>query len=255
MNRLQIFSFLAAALLSMAAFGQSALTEAYKPQSYLCTRANSAPVIDGVITEKEWGHAAWTAEFVDISGSTLPAPCVGTKVRMMWDDSCFYVAAEIPEPHLWATYDRRDMVIFHENDFEVFIDPDKDTYDYLELEVNALGTLWDLMLTKPYRDGGKPLNSYDIKGLKHAVKCYGSLNRPGDTDQKWTLELAYPWQVIKEITGDKMGKPAAGDYWKVNFSRVQWDLDTLGGKYSKRKDPVSGKNLSEHNCVDRKSVV
>ena len=73
------------------------------------------------------------------------------------------------EPDVWATLTERDSVIFHDNDFEVFIDPDGDTHAYYELEVNALGTAWDLILIKPYRDGGPAINGWDIAGLKVGV--------------------------------------------------------------------------------------
>jgi hypothetical protein len=76
-------------------------------------------------------------------------------MKMVWDDEYLYVAAEMEEPDIWATLTERDSVIFHDNDFEVFIDPDGDTHAYYELEVNALATAWDLMLLKPYRDGGR----------------------------------------------------------------------------------------------------
>ena len=33
-----------------------------------------------------------------------------------------------------------DSVMFHENDFEFFIDPNGDNHEYYELEINALGT-------------------------------------------------------------------------------------------------------------------
>ena len=56
---------------------------------------------------------------------------------MLWDDQFFYVGAELEEPHVWATLTERDSVIFHDNDFEVFIDPDGDTHLYYELEMNA----------------------------------------------------------------------------------------------------------------------
>jgi hypothetical protein len=42
-------------------------------------------------------------------------------------------------------------VIFHDNDFEVFIDPDGDNWQYYEIEVNARGQVWDLLLIRPYR--------------------------------------------------------------------------------------------------------
>ena len=68
---------------------------------------------------------------------------------MAWDDRFFYVAAEMEEPHVWATLMRHDAVIFHDNDFEVFIDPDGDNHEYYEFEINALDTGWDLFLRHP----------------------------------------------------------------------------------------------------------
>ena len=96
---------------------------------------------------------------------------------MLWDDDNFYVAAELEEPDVWATLIERDSVIFRDNDFEVFIDPDGDTHAYYELEVNALGTLWDLLLIKPYRDGGPAIHGWDIAGLQSAVDVRGTRNR------------------------------------------------------------------------------
>ena len=46
------------------------------------------------------------------------------------------------------------QVIFHDNDFEIFVDPDGDTHYYYEYEVNALNATWDLCLNRPYSDGG-----------------------------------------------------------------------------------------------------
>ncbi|HNQ38762.1 MAG TPA: carbohydrate-binding family 9-like protein, partial [Prolixibacteraceae bacterium] len=40
-----------------------------------------------------------------------------------------------------------------------------------------------------------------------------------------------------------------GDTWRLNFSRVQWDRETVGGKYVKKADPLTGKPLPEHNWV------
>ncbi len=55
------------------------------------------------------------------------------------------------EPRPWAELTLHDSVIYKENDFEVFIDPDGDNHNYYEIEINALGTVWDLFLAKPYR--------------------------------------------------------------------------------------------------------
>lgn len=57
------------------------------------------------------------------------------------------------------------MVIFYENDFEVFIDLDGDIYYYYELEINVLGMLWDFIFICFYCDGGQFVDVWDIKGL------------------------------------------------------------------------------------------
>lgn len=43
------------------------------------------------------------------------------------------------EPCVVATLRERNSVIFHDNDFEVFIDPDASNHNYYELEVSFLG--------------------------------------------------------------------------------------------------------------------
>ena len=63
---------------------------------------------------------------------------------MLWDDEYFYFAAELIEDQIWATLTERDSVIFYDNDFEIFIDPDGDSHQYYEFEINALNTVWDL---------------------------------------------------------------------------------------------------------------
>ena len=45
----------------------------------------------------------------------------------------------------------------------MFIDPDGDNHLYYEFEINALNTVWDLLLPKPYRDGGPALNGWESR--------------------------------------------------------------------------------------------
>ena len=59
---------------------------------------------------------------------------------MLWDETNLYIAAELTETHIWSTLTRHDTIVFLDNDFEVFIDPDNDTHHYFEIEINAAGT-------------------------------------------------------------------------------------------------------------------
>ena len=104
--------------------------------------------IDGRVDEAAWKAAPWTDRFVDIQGDVRPRPRFHTQAKMLWDDTYFYVAAVLEEPHVWGTLTMHDSVIFHDNDFEIFIDPDGDNQEYYEIEINALNTEWDLFLKK-----------------------------------------------------------------------------------------------------------
>lgn len=218
------------------------------PRHYICLRAEVPLVIDGKLDDASWHETPWTADFIDIQGTKQPTPRFQTRAKMRWDDTYFYIGAELEEPDLWATIQERDAVIFHDNDFEVFIDPNGDTHQYYELEVNAYGTVWDLMLVKPYRDGGPPVDSWDIQGLQVGVDYVGTLNKPGDVDTQWTVELAIPWDVLRRRHRQAQ-PPTSGEQWRVNFSRVQWQLEVVDGRYQKKKNTETGKPLPEDNWV------
>ena len=139
------------------------------PRAYTCLRASGPIVIDGQINEPAWRRAPWTKPFADIEGGTKPRPRFRTRMKMLWDDEYLYIAAELQEPHVWATLTEHDAVIFRDNDFEVFLNPTGDGRNYFEFEMNALNTGWDLFLPKPYKDGGSADNSWEIPGLRTAV--------------------------------------------------------------------------------------
>jgi hypothetical protein len=221
-----------------------------QPRAYLATRRTLPIAVDGRLDEAAWSRTAWSADFTDIEGLIRPRPRLRTRVKMLWDDSAWYVAAELEEPDLWATIRERDAVIFHDNDFELFVDPSGSTHRYFELELNALATVWDLFLPKPYRDGGQAVNGWDIAGLRVAVALQGTLDNPRDRDHGWTAELAIPWSAFADSTPVSVPVPPhAGDSWRVNFSRVEWDREVAGGKYRPRRESMTGKLLPEHNWV------
>ncbi len=214
---------------------------------YLCYRTFLAPEVDGELRETSWQLARWTSGFVDIENGVEQAPW-RTRVKMLWDDQHLYIGAELEEPHLWATLTQHDTIIYHDNDFEVFIDPDGDTHDYFEIEINALGTVWDLWLPVPYRDGGTAVTDWEVGGMQSAVALDGTLNDPSDEDTGWTVELAIPWEALVG-QGQQQGSPVAGHHWRVNFSRVQWPLEVVDSVYRKSTDESTGEPASENNWV------
>lgn len=213
------------------------------PEAYDCPFAPTAPTLDGRLDDGAWAAAPWTNLFVDIQGSLKPAPRYRTRAKMLWDEKYFYIAAEMEEPDLWAVYTKRDEIVFHQHDFEVFIDPDGDCREYYELEVNVLGTIFDLYLHRAYREGGPAEHGWDSTGLVTAITADGSINDHTNRDLGWRLEWAIPWVDLQPPAAHRAsaadtargGKPpASGQEWRVNFSRVEWRLvKTDNGGYEK----------------------
>jgi len=182
-------------------------------REYHCPRAASAVRIDGRLGEAAWEQAPWTEPFVDIRGEDHePAPCLETRVKMLWDSQFLYIGANLEEPHVKATLRERDAIIWKDNDFEVFLDPDADGRNYFEIEINALGTVMDLLMDKPYAEGGNFVLAWDCKGLRSAVRRTG---------RGWAVELAIPFDSL--AVGFQ--QPAELNGWRINFSRVEWLLE------------------------------
>ncbi|MDU8886018.1 carbohydrate-binding family 9-like protein [Yeosuana sp. MJ-SS3] len=215
------------------------------PKTYIAYKALEEIKIDGDDSDISWSKAQWSEAFIDIEG--VKKPTYNTQVKMLWDETYFYILAKLEEPHVWANLKQRDTIIFYDNDFEIFIDPDSDTFNYYELELNALNTAWDLFVSKPYREtDGVVLNDWDINGLKSAIKVDGTLNNPKDIDKGWMIELALPWSAYK--TSYFEDNIPIDKFWRVNYSRVNWEHDIVDGKYSRKKDG-NGKSLHEYNWV------
>jgi Carbohydrate family 9 binding domain-like len=218
------------------------ITSRTTPKGYVCYRAREPIQIDGRLDDDAWKTAPWTDPFVDIEGDVRPRPRFQTRAKMLWDDTYFYVAALLEEPHVWGTLKKHDSVVFQDNDFEIFIDPDGDNHEYYEIEINALNTEWDLFLKKAYRDGGPAINQWEVPGLRTAVHVSGTLNNPEDRDTSWSVEFAIPWKSLAAFA-HRPTPPRDGDQWRVNFSRVEWQHEIVDGKY--RKVP----NTREDNWV------
>jgi hypothetical protein len=221
----------------------------FNPKKYICYYTDEPITIDGKLDEAAWAKAEWTDYFVDIEGPNKPAPRFRTRAKMLWDENYFYIAAELEETDIWATLTKRDDIIFYDNDYEVFIDPNGDTHRYVELEINAFNTIWDLLLIQPYRDIKKAaIHDWDIKSIKTGVEIYGTINQPGDNDSSWTIEIAFPWSAFAEIA-DMPLPPNDNDQWRINFSRVQWQTEVKNGKYQKVINPETNKPYPEDNSV------
>jgi hypothetical protein len=206
----------------------------FSPKKYVCYKTKDILTIDGKLSEPSWQKSDWIENFIDITGNNNITPKYKTKVAMLWDDNYFYIGAYLEEKDIWGTITEHDSKIFNDNAFEIFIDPDGSTHNYYEIEINALKTVWDLLMLKPYRDEfNSALSNWDLKGFKCEISYDGTLNNPSDEDNSWSIEMAIPWRNFKELTTTSV-PPKNKDQWRVNFLRVEWQHEIVDGKYQKK---------------------
>lgn len=215
-------------------------------ETYVAYRTPAAPEIDGIIKEKEWRNAPWTNLFTDISGEGFPKPRFETRAKILWDDDYLYVGARMEEPDVWAYVTERDEIVYFDNDFEIFLDPDNDGKNYFEMEFNAIANIFDLLIEHPYRALYNCFVTYswDSSGVKVATHIDGTLNDNRDRDRGWSIEVAIPRKIINEASRNVL---QAGSILTMGFSRVEWQVDKLAdGNYSV-KTGKDGKRLPEDN--------
>lgn len=180
---------------------------------YVVQRTLGPINIDGVLNEPSWKAAVGTGPFRLNDASGLPQSRV--EARMLWDDQSLYFAFECADADLFATMKNRDEHLWQEEVVEIFIDPDGDERNYIELEVNPLGTFIDLFVLKPVV--AIPYGSYNIPA-KWAVQADGTVSDSSNKDKGWTVELSLP---LKEAVTAPNVPPKEGDKWRLNLYRIE----------------------------------
>lgn len=171
---------------------------------YTCWKAAHPPAIDGKGDEVVWQEAS-PVELVDVSSlSGDRYHPRRTEVRMLWDAQHFYFYFSAADPDVWSTYNQRDMQLYEEEVVEIFIDPDGDGQNYAEVELNPLNAVLDLLLSKPWSQGGKGYDAWN-PALRSAVQVSGTLGNAADVDQGWSAEIALPWADLVSPLADVPG--------------------------------------------------
>jgi hypothetical protein len=182
--------------------------------------------IDGKLDESAWKGAART-----LLGGTRggPGPKVGqTWFKVLYDDKNIYFALHAKDPDAWGSLQTRDSETWTEEVLEIFIDPDGDAKDYVELQITPMNVIFDARF--PAKLGkGKGSREEQINAAKSwnsklvsAVSIDGTLNNPSDVDKSWTAEISIP---IADLPGPP---PKAGTSWKLNVYRFDKARDKEG---------------------------
>ena len=231
------------------------------PLSYIAYRTHGPVEIDGDIEKAAWQAVPWSAPFRDITGSdstiilkekdangtqtTVYKPAL-TQFKALYDDRYLYIAALLDPSPDFATvahFTQHNSPIYQQDsDFEVFVDANDSTRDYKELEINAINTVWNLMLDKPYRNGGHEHSGrvaqegeedyYEVQDQTTATKIVSGRVNDEKIGAQWTVELKWSFRDLLKTSTKKerlkkerlvttSSPPRPGSFYRINFSRVE----------------------------------
>ena len=183
--------------------------------------------IDGKLDDEAWKTAVMTRPFVDVgTGNPNTSFPVNGSVKLAWDDTSMYLAFQVEDPDIIGGFpkDAKDPHLWTKDTVEIMADPDGDgdNNDYYEIQVNPQNLVFDTQydgynVPKTEPDGPFGHQDWSAK-LKSAVVVDGTLDKPGDKDKGYTVEMAIPWS---SFTKAKNHPPKAGDEWRMNFYAMQ----------------------------------
>ena len=146
-----------------------------------------------------------------------PAP-YPTEFRALYTSAGLAVRFAAVDDAPWHTLGERDDPIWNEEVVEIFIDPDGDGRNYVEIELNPAGVVCDLQIFA----AGPPLRSaisWDFAGLETRVS---PLRDGAGTTVGWTVTATLPWAGFAALDDTAVTlPPVPGDRWKFNVFRIK----------------------------------
>jgi hypothetical protein len=198
------------------------------PQMRVMKLAKNTKInIDGKLEDEAWKTAASSRPFVDVgTGNPNTAFPVNGSVKLAWDDANIYLAFQVEDPDIIGGWpkDAKDPHLWEKDTVEIMLDPDGDgdNNDYYEIQVNPQNLVFDTQYDRynePKTEPNGPFGHQDWSAkLKSAVVIDGTLDKPGDKDKGYTVEMAIPWASFAKA---KNHPPKAGDEWRMNFYAMQ----------------------------------
>jgi hypothetical protein len=137
-----------------------------------------------------------------------------------------YLGFQVQDPDVIGGWpkDAKDPHLWEKDTVEIMLDPDGDgdNNDYYEIQINPQNLVFDTQYdgyNTPKTEPNGPFGHQDWSAkLKSAVVVDGTLDKAGDQDKGYTVEISIPWA---SFTKAKNHPPKAGDEWRMNFYAMQ----------------------------------
>ena len=181
---------------------------------YTARKVETPPVIDGVLDEPMWKQAFQTRVFLRPDGRKGDGK-IRTRSRLLWSNTHLFVAFEVADEEIASPFTQRDETLWKADVVEIFLDPDGDGLDYLEIQIAPTGAVFDALFTKHRVPPWKEASTHNLN-VEAAVHVDGTLNQEGDVDTAWSVEIAIPFADIPGLEGP----PSVQDRWTMNLFRI-----------------------------------
>lgn len=184
-------------------------------QTIQINKINDKITVDGDLSD-------WKTEFLGpfVIHNSGDKATQNTFVSLSWNDQNLYIAYRSTDSKIVGTSQKKDSQIFNTDDLvELFIDPDGDGQNYVEIGVNAFSSNYDLLLKciLPNCGGWNTAMSFDIAGLETVSKI---------TPEGYNTEIKIPFSSLKTIKNGNFNQPKAGTKWKGNTFRIDYGNTT-----------------------------
>ncbi|MWB93933.1 hypothetical protein GON26_06135 [Flavobacterium sp. GA093] len=143
-----------------------------------------------------------------------------TFVSLSWNDKNLYIAYRSEDSQIIGSNQKKDAPIFKTDDLvEIFIDPDGDGQNYIEIGVNAFSTNYDMLIKciAPDCGGWNTSLNFDILGMEAVSKI---------TSEGFCTEIKIPFSSLENIQNGHFIKPEIGTKWKGNTFRIDYGNTT-----------------------------
>ncbi|WDF65637.1 carbohydrate-binding family 9-like protein [Flavobacterium sp. KACC 22763] len=178
-------------------------------------KTNKQIIIDGNLSD--WNEPFLGPFVIHNSGEKA---LQNTFVSLSWNDENLFLAYKCNDSQIIGTSQKRDSQIYNTDDLvEIFLDPDGDSQNYIEIGVNAFSTNYDLLLKciSPECGGWNTSMDFDIKGLESVSKI---------TSEGYIVEIKIPFSSLEKIKNGGFIKPKIGTKWKGNAFRIDYGNTT-----------------------------
>lgn len=184
-------------------------------QNFPIYKVKSAITIDGNLSD-------WKNPFLGpfLIHNTSGKATQETFVSLSWNDENLYLAYKCQDSNIIGSKQNKDSRIFETDDLaEIFLDPDGDGKNYVEVGVNAFSTYYDVLLKciSPECGGWNMAMEFDIKG----IETVSTINNEG-----YIVEIKIPFSSLEKTKNGNFTKPKAGTKWKGNAFRIDYGNTT-----------------------------